>query len=211
MERLKWWLLLLSAVMFSMSGCATRADDWKIWAGHPAHFASGDHLAFSVKSHGTSASITEADTTAAALEEWWGRLVPEEVAVAAAVAPVAPVPPVPPVEVMDVTGRWRGRWAAAGVWGDPRGSEAEVVFVQYGTEGTGRMKLLDTVAALGVPEIMRYYGTFGMPVNYRISRGEVRARYEDGPAVTVRFTRVGDRLYGRVDSSPSFLLVLDRQ
>jgi hypothetical protein len=29
--------------------------------------------------------------------------------------------------------------------------------------------------------------------------------------VLVRFKRVGDRLYGRIDSSPSFLLVLDRQ
>jgi hypothetical protein len=29
--------------------------------------------------------------------------------------------------------------------------------------------------------------------------------------VLLRFTRVGERLYGRIDGSPSFLLVLDRQ
>lgn len=196
MERLQWWLLLLFAVMFSMSGCATLAEDWQIWSGHPVHFASGDHLAFSVKSHDTSASISEADTTAAARQEWWGRLVPEDAVV---------------VELMDVTGRWRGRWQASGVFGDPRGSEAEVVFVQYGAGGTGRLKLMDTVAAMGVPDIVRYYGSFGTPVSYRVTRGEVVARYENGPAMQLRFTRVGDRLFGRVESSPSFLLVLDRQ
>jgi hypothetical protein len=196
MERLQWWLLLLSAVMFSMSGCSTLAEDWKIWSAHPAHFASADHLAFSVKSHETPASITESDTAAATREEWWGRLVPEDIVLA---------------DVPDVTGRWRGRWAASGAWGDLRGSDAEVVFVQYGAGGMGRVKLADTVAATGVPEIVRYFGTFGMPVKYRVKRGEVIARYEDGPATTLRFTRVGDRLYGRVDASPSFLLVLDRQ
>jgi len=29
--------------------------------------------------------------------------------------------------------------------------------------------------------------------------------------VLVRFKREGDRLYGRIDASPSFLLVLERQ
>ncbi|HEV8584168.1 MAG TPA: hypothetical protein VGT02_04270 [Methylomirabilota bacterium] len=202
MERLQWWLLLLSAVMFSMSGCATLGDDWQIWSGHPVHFASGDHLAFSVKSHETNASITETDTNSAAREEWWGRLVPEEISPAAVVAAV---------DLLDVTGRWRGQWTASGVWGDPRGSEAEVVFVQYGAGGTGRMKLFDTVAAIGVPDIARYFGSLGTPVSYRVTRGEVIARYENGPALQLRFTRVGDRLYGTVESSPSFLLVLEKQ
>jgi len=48
-------------------------------------------------------------------------------------------------------------------------------------------------------------------MSYRVSRSEVQARYEDGPAVLLRFRRVGERLYGRIDASPSFLLVLDRQ
>src|SRR5437867_1815142 len=177
MERLQWWLLLLSAVMFSMSGCAT-LDDWRIWSGHQAHFASADHLAFSVKSHDTSVSITEVDTAAAAREEWWGRLVPEDVAFTKVVAKAMPAE----VEGMDMTGRWRGRWVAHGPFGDRRESDAEMVFVQYGTTGTGRVKLADTVAAIGVPDIVRYFGTFGMPVNYRISRGEVLARSADGPA-----------------------------
>jgi hypothetical protein len=112
---------------------------------------------------------------------------------------------------MDMTGVWRGRWTATGAWGERRESEAEMVFVQSGTRGTGRMRLADTVAATGVPEIVRYFGAIGTPMNYRVSRDQIYARYEDGPPVEVRFKRVGDRLYGRMAASPSFLLILDRQ
>src|SRR2546425_6812448 len=143
MERLQWWVLLLSAVMFSMSGCAS-AEAWQHWSGHQAHFASARHLAFSVKSHPTSVSITEAHTAAAAREEWWGRLVPEDPALASVAAKATPVEP-GEVQGMDLTGRWRGRWVAHGPFGDRRESDAGIAFVQYGTEGTGRVKLADTV------------------------------------------------------------------
>jgi hypothetical protein len=264
MERLQWWLLLLSAVMFSMSGCAT-LEDWHVWSAHPAHFASAEHLAFSAKSHKTVASITEADAAAAAREDWWGRLVPQEKKTVVAAVPPAtggaavaeregaegvdregveregveregaerdgslhrvmpakkativaasartPAPDRAPADVMDMTGQWRGHWTANGVWGEKRESEAEMVFSQSGTRGTSHMRLADTVAAVGVPEVVRYFGSMGTPMNYRVSRSEVVARYENGPAVLLRFTRVGDRIYGRIDASPSFLLVLDRQ
>jgi hypothetical protein len=271
MERLQWWLLLLSAVMFSMSGCAT-LEDWHVWSAHPAHFASAEHLAFSAKSHKTAASITDADAAAAAREDWWGRLVPQEKKTVVAAVPPAkggaavaeregaeregveregaeregveresaeregperdqslhrvkpakkatiaaasartPAPDRAPVDVMDMTGQWRGRWTANGVWGEKRESEAEMVFTQSGTRGTSHMKLADTVAAVGVPEVVRHFGSMGTPMNYRVSRSEVVARYENGPAVLLRFTRVGDRIYGRIDASPTFLLVLDRQ
>jgi hypothetical protein len=261
MERLQWWLLLLSAVMFSMSGCATM-EDWHVWSAHPAHFASAEHLAFSAKSHKTAASITEADTTAAAREDWWGRLVPQEKKTVVAAVPSAtgaaavtereaaeregvdrdgaehegseregslhrvmpakkatiaaasartPAADRAPGDVMDMTGQWRGRWVANGSWGERRESDAEMVFTQSGSKGTSHMKLADTVAAVGVPEVVRYFGAMGTPMNYRVSRSEVVARYENGPAVLLRFTRVGDRIYGRIDASPSFLLVLDRQ
>jgi hypothetical protein len=45
MEGLRWWLLLLTAVMFSMAGCATRGREWSTWTAHSAHFASTHHLA----------------------------------------------------------------------------------------------------------------------------------------------------------------------
>jgi hypothetical protein len=268
MERLQWWLLLLSAVMFSMSGCSsarswqgTALGDWQIWAQHPAHFASGHHMAFSLMSHKTTASITPADAEAAEREEWWGRAVPQtkSAVVASATAPAstasdgstssqdlasqqdatgqqdaagqqdsgaahdrvaasAPAParatallPSARAEVGELTGQWRGRWMANGAWGERRESDAQMVFVQSGNSGTGEMRLSDTVAAVGVPEVVRYLGALGTPMKLRISRNEVVARYENGPAVLVRFTRVGERLYGRIDTSPSFLLVLDRQ
>lgn len=100
---------------------------------------------------------------------------------------------------------------ADGAWGERRESDAQMLFVQSGDGGTGQMRLNDTVAAVGVPEVVRYLGALGTPMKLRVSRDEVVARYENGPAVLVRFTRVGDRLYGRIDASPSFLLVLDRQ
>ena len=241
MERLQWWLLLLSAVMFSMSGCAS-VREWRMtalrdWSEHPAHFASNQHMAFSMKSHKTAASISDADTDAAAREQWWGQVVPtrEKATIVSASAPT-PVDKRAPDDVpmpsskkrvaartpdgddrtseqqlAEITGRWRGHWMANGVWGDRRESDAEMVFVQDGSKGTGHMKLGDTVAAVGVPEIVRHLGALGTPMNIRVTRGgEVLARYENGPAVLVRFTRKGERMYGRIDNSPSFLLVLDR-
>ena len=244
MERLQWWLLLLSAVMFSMSGCSS-VREWRLtalrdWSEHPTHFASSQHMGFSMKSHPTAAGISEADREASAREDWWGKVVPASGAIMVADAGSTPAS-VPsfaptsgagsasaatssvsapangsaavsaPVDVMDMTGRWRGHWVASGAWGERRESEAEVTFTQSGGKGTSHMVLADTVAAVGVPEVVRHFGALGTPMNFRISRGEVVARFEDGPAVAVRFTRVGDRLYGRMDASPSFLLVLDRQ
>jgi hypothetical protein len=73
------------------------------------------------------------------------------------------------------------------------------------------MVLADTTAATGVPEIVRHFGALGTPMNFRIAKGQLLARFENGPAVAVRLTRVGDRLYGRIDLSPSFFMVLERQ
>src|SRR5262245_23368150 len=249
MERLQWWLLLLSAVMFSMSGCAS-VREW-CREGAPGRapcsmlYASAHHMAFSMKSTKTEASITEADRQAALREGWWGRIVPpqEKPAIESASAPTPADKGAPDdvpadgaadagkrvavnrsaerhepraseqisKELADMTGRWRGQWMANGAWGERREADAEMVFVQTGNKGTAHMNLANTVAAVGVPEVVRYLGALGTPMNLRVSRGEVLARFENGPAVTVRFKRVGDRLYGRIDGSPSFLLVLDRQ
>ena len=205
-------------------------------------YASAHHMAFSMKSHKTEASITDADREAAAREGWWGRVVPpqENATIGSASAPT-PVDKGAPDdgpasadagnriavnrserrdsrasdqisnELAELTGRWRGQWSATGAWGERREADAEMVFVQTGNKGTGHMRLADTVAAVGVPEVVRYLGALGTPMSLRVSRGDLVARYENGPAVVVRFKRVGDRLYGRIDSSPSFLLVLDRQ
>jgi len=272
MERLQWWLLLLSAVMFSMSGCASMRE-WRLtglkdWSEHPAHFASAEHMVFSMKSHKTAASITQADMASAEREKWWGRGVPQETATVVSASAPTPMSKRSPGDIAaagseataeleapgaetlissepaegqaaarvtpraaakrdskrdtrppdratdatgDVTGLWRGYWMANGVWGERRESGAEMTFVQTGTNGTAHMKLGDTVAAVGVPEVVRHLGALGTPMKLRVTRKEVLARWENGPAVLVRLTRVGDRMYGRIDASPSFLLVLERQ
>jgi hypothetical protein len=151
-----------------------------------------------------------------AKESWWRRILPggkkttPTVATASAAAiPSASAPA--PIDRKDISGIWRGRWAANGSWGERRESEAQMIFAQQGTKGTARMVLTDTVAATGVPEVVRHFGALGTPMNIRVSRSEVLARFEDGPAVLVRFKRDGDRLYGRIDVSPSFVLVLERE
>ena len=42
MESARWWLLMLAAVMFSMSGC-TAGGQWLESAHHPAHLTSAGH------------------------------------------------------------------------------------------------------------------------------------------------------------------------
>ena len=57
-----------------LSGCATAAE-WATWHAHPTHFASGDHLFFSVLSDEPEPMpITpEAMYEAGA---WWGKPIP---------------------------------------------------------------------------------------------------------------------------------------
>lgn len=43
MANVRWWILLLAAVLFSLSGCAAK-DEWSSWASHPLQFTSWDHL-----------------------------------------------------------------------------------------------------------------------------------------------------------------------
>ena len=91
MDNLRWWLLLIAAVMFSMSGCASPRD-LAVWQEHPTHYASTDHLTFSARNPaGNEPVITEADQAKAEAEGWWGYLIPPE----------------PPA---DVSGRWVGTW-----------------------------------------------------------------------------------------------------
>jgi len=42
MEGLRWWLLLLTAIMFSMAGCAMQ--DWSSRSTNQAHVTSARHF-----------------------------------------------------------------------------------------------------------------------------------------------------------------------
>jgi hypothetical protein len=66
-------LLLLGGIVLAAAGCAT-GDEWQTWKEHPTHFASGDHMFFSVRNReGTSPRVTREDIGKARDQAWWGK------------------------------------------------------------------------------------------------------------------------------------------
>ena len=66
-------LLLFGGVLVAVTGCAT-GEEWATWKAHPTHFASGEHMAFSVRNReGGSPQVTRQDVTLARNEGWWGK------------------------------------------------------------------------------------------------------------------------------------------
>jgi len=61
---------LLGAAML-LAGCAT-GEEWGTWKNQGAHFASADHMYFSVRNTGP-AKVTRQDINTARTEGWWGR------------------------------------------------------------------------------------------------------------------------------------------
>lgn len=74
--------LLLGGSLVLTAACAT-SDEWAEWQKHPAHFASGHHLFFSVQNReGTAPQVSRRDVEAARSETWWGKVVtvtPEQI------------------------------------------------------------------------------------------------------------------------------------
>jgi hypothetical protein len=66
-------LLLIGGALLAVAGCAT-SEEWQTWKEHPTHFASGDHMFFSVRNReGQAAKVTRDDITKARNEGWWGK------------------------------------------------------------------------------------------------------------------------------------------
>lgn len=192
MESLRWWLLLIAAVMFSMSGCAS-SQDWAFWRHHPTHFASGDHLTFSMRHDnghvsGHGSDITDQEVALAQEEAWWGHL----------------VPPAPPV---DLSGRWVGTWKGIGLFESLRQSTAEATLVQQGSIGVAHLVLDDTIAA-GVPWVMRLEGSRGVRLVYRVSGSDAWMRHQASPAeMTAAFTLVDDKLIGTLPNADAPVVI----
>ena len=51
-------------------GCS--AKDWQEWKSHSTHFASGDHMAFSLKNQGKTPHVKASDSQLSASQSWWG-------------------------------------------------------------------------------------------------------------------------------------------
>lgn len=73
MQRRLVRLLVLGTAAFLTTACAS-GEEWATWRSHPAHFASGEHLSFSVRNReGTAARVTRQDIAMARTEGWWGK------------------------------------------------------------------------------------------------------------------------------------------
>ena len=66
-------LLLAGGLLVSTVGCATN-EEWGTWKAHPTHFASGDHMFFSVRNkEGAAPQVKRQDIAMAREEGWWGK------------------------------------------------------------------------------------------------------------------------------------------
>jgi hypothetical protein len=73
MRSVRGSLLLLTAVLVASAGCAS-SEEWNTWYNHRTHFASGEHMNFSLRnSEGGTAKVTRKDITLARDEGWWGK------------------------------------------------------------------------------------------------------------------------------------------
>jgi hypothetical protein len=66
-------LLLLASAALGGGGCAT-SEQWAEWRSHSSHFASGDHLFFSMKHQGVNPTpkVRSRDVETARAQTWWG-------------------------------------------------------------------------------------------------------------------------------------------
>jgi hypothetical protein len=73
---MRFWISVLIALTGAMllgSGCANQTQ-WNRWDAHPTHFASGEHLWFSVLNQGKKdpPRVTRGDLQRARAQSWWG-------------------------------------------------------------------------------------------------------------------------------------------
>jgi hypothetical protein len=69
-------LAAASLTLLALAGCATPTQ-WDTWRSHSSHFASGQHLLFSLRNPGAEAErVRPTDPTNAAAQDWWGRTLP---------------------------------------------------------------------------------------------------------------------------------------
>jgi len=64
---------LVASVVFTTGACAT-GDDWRMWASHPTHFASGEHGFFSMRNNkdGSNPRVYRSDIEDSRAQNWWG-------------------------------------------------------------------------------------------------------------------------------------------
>ena len=69
----RWRLMVIGGALLTMAGCAS-SEEWDTWKSHPTHFASGEHMGFSMRNRdGGQTRVTREDIATARDEGWWGR------------------------------------------------------------------------------------------------------------------------------------------
>jgi hypothetical protein len=172
--------LLLGSIILS-TGCAATQREWEVWRAHPTHYATDNHLGFSMKNTvGAAPQVTPELMDQAKGEGWWGRNTPF-------VTPRA-----------DVAGRWEGTWSGYGMSRTLRGGVAQAVLTVDGATGKGRLALVDARMAEGVPLSLRENSSFGSPIELSVSETEMWVNgTEPGRPFAATFTLQGDRLVGQ--------------
>ncbi len=170
------------ALALGVSGCAS-SKEWQTWSDHTAHFASGNHMGFSMDNRNPrDPRVGPMDAKVSETESWWG----------------AYVPPAPPA---DVSGYWRGTWSGANPFGAPRGSVAEITLAQQGIYGSGRLVVRDGLAAVSMPTTLRRMDLSGVAVVYAVSGEDVLVEHAAGRGLfTLQLSLVGDKLVGIADN-----------
>ena len=64
--------VVIAALGFGLSACAS-SEQWAEWRAHPTHFASGEHMEFSLKNMGDTPRVKRGDQRMAATQSWWGK------------------------------------------------------------------------------------------------------------------------------------------
>lgn len=67
--------LFLAGTLVVTGACAS-SEEWAEWRKHPSHFASGDHLLFSLRNReGMPPQVTRRHLELARAESWWGKAI----------------------------------------------------------------------------------------------------------------------------------------
>ncbi|HEY7436955.1 MAG TPA: hypothetical protein VIE41_17570 [Methylomirabilota bacterium] len=179
--RHRTFLPLMLGLIFMSTGCAATHREWEVWRAHPTHFATDNHLGFSIKNTvGAAPQVTTELMDQAKGEGWWGRNTP-------LVTPRA-----------NIAGRWEGTWSGYGMSRTLRGGVAKADLTLDGGIGQGRLVLVDARMAEGVPLALRENSSFGSPIELSVSETEMWMNgTEPGRPFAATFTLQGDKLIGQ--------------
>jgi hypothetical protein len=173
------WLPLVLGFVLVSTGCATHRE-WQVWRAHPTHYATDNHMSFSVSRAVTGAPVvTQELMDQAKAERWWGRNTPLTVPQA------------------NVAGHWAGSWSGSGLLRSQRGGVATAFLQMDGAIGGGVLVLQDAQVAQGVPIALRQGSSFGAPIEVSVSENEMWVNgAEPQRPFAATFTVQGDKLVG---------------